>query len=125
MGALLIPVIVIIVLTAIVLVAGRKWASREQAISDDLADPTTSTIDYSVPDGQDPVVLLTALNAEGFTATTDPARPQLLHVSCRTGLARERAHARSVIASVHQTAVESGTDSEAEFDVGHVRFTDE
>lgn len=120
MGALLIPVIAVVVVVAIVWVAGRRWAVGRQRVSHELSATATPTIDYQAPEGQDPVVLTTALSAEGFTATTDPANPQLVHVSCPAGPDRDRAHVRSVIASVRTTAIDAGVP----FDVGDVRFTD-
>lgn len=121
MGAILIPVIAVIAVVAIAWMAAHRWAAGRRQVSDDLAAPATSTIDYLVPAMQDPAVLITALDAEGFTATTDPAQTHLVHVACPAGPDRERAHIRSVIASVHTTAIDSG----APFDAEAVRFVDE
>jgi hypothetical protein len=103
-----------------VVVAGR-WAARRQRTGDELAAPSTATIDYLVPDVQDPAVIVAALHAEGFTATTDPGQTRLVHVSCPAGANRDRAHIRSVIASVHTTSIDAG----APLDPEGVRFTDE
>jgi hypothetical protein len=121
MGAILIPVIAVIVVVAIFWIVGQRWAVGRKRVSDDLAAPATDTVDYLVPSVQDPAVILAALEAEGFTATTDPAQTHLIHVSCPAGRERDRAHIRSVIASVHTTAIDSGAPFEAE----NVRFSDE
>jgi hypothetical protein len=121
MGALLIPIIAVAVIVVFAFVAGRRWLGQRQRVADDLAAPSTATIDYRVPPGQDPVVLLTALSAEGFTATTSPADATLIRVACPAGPDRYRAQVRAVIASVDTTAIDSG----ATFDVEDVRFTDE
>jgi hypothetical protein len=121
MGALLIPMIVVVLIVVLVFVAGRRWLGQRQRVADDLAAPSTATLDYRVPPGQDPVVLLAALGAEGFTATTSPDDATLIRVACPAGPDRYRARLRAVIASVHTTAIDSG----ASFDVEDVRFTDE
>jgi FtsZ-interacting cell division protein ZipA len=121
MSSALVPILVGVVVVVIALVVAGRWASRRQRTDDELAAPSTATIDYVVPDVQDPAVVVAALHAEGFTASTDPAQTRLVHVSCPAGPDRERAHVRSVIASVHTTVIDAG----APFDPEQVRFTDE
>jgi hypothetical protein len=121
MSSALVPVLAVVVVVVIALVVAGRWASRRQRIDDELAAPSTATIDYLVPDVQDPAVVVAALQAEGFTATVDPVRTRLVHVSCPAGPDGDRAHIRSVIASVHTTSIDAG----APFDAGGVRFIDE
>jgi hypothetical protein len=78
-------------------------------------------LDYVVPAGQDPAVVLAALAAEGYDATTDPGQANLVHTRCPSGPERERARVRATIQSVHTTAIDAG----APFDPGPVRFQDE
>lgn len=121
MGALLVPLLILVVVLVVVGVGVRSWAARRDAAAEELARPATSTLDYLVPPGQDPVVLLTALTTEGFAATADPHRADLVHISCPAGPDRDRARARATIASVHRTGIDSG----APMDPGTVRFLDE
>lgn len=121
MGALLVPIIVAAVVAVVVLVGVRRWASGHSRQADELAEPGEPTLDYLVPEGQDPVVLLTALSADGYTATTDPTNANLIHIACPSGRDRERARARATIQSVHTTAIDHG----APFDPDQVRFVDE
>ena len=86
-----------------------------------LAADAEPTLDYRVPDGQDPTTVVVALGRDGFQATADPRDTQLVHVACPAGPDRERARVRAVIASVHTTGIDSG----APFVPGDVRFDDE
>jgi hypothetical protein len=121
MAAPLVPIIVVLILLAVVVVGVAAWASRRQRVSDELASTAAPTLDYLVPPGQDPVILTTALDAEGYTVTTDPRNALLVHVSCPAGPDRDRARVRAVISSVHTTALDAGQRME----IGEVRFTDE
>jgi hypothetical protein len=121
MGALLVPLVILVVLAVVVAVGVRSWSRRHAAVADDLAATSTPTLDYLVPPGQDPVVLLTALSAEGYTATADPVQTELVHISCPSGPDRDRAHVRGTIAAVHTTAIDAGAPMEP----GDVRFLDE
>ena len=121
MGALLIPVIALVVVVVAVAVGAGAWSSRRHASAERVASPAHPTLDYRVPPGQDPAVLLAALAQEGFTASVDPRDTHLVRVSSPAGPDRDRAHVRSVIASVRTTGIDSG----APHDPGAVRFTDE
>ncbi|MDF1606244.1 hypothetical protein [Nocardioides sp. YIM 152315] len=121
MGAILVPLIVLAVILVVAVIGIRSWAGRRNAVADDLAERRTPTLDYVVPPGQDPVVLLTALSADGYSATEDPRRTDLVHISCPAGLDRDRARVRATIQAVHTTAVETGAPIES----GPVKFVDE
>lgn len=121
MGALLVPIVILVVLLVLGAVWLRRWGSERQRVTDDLRDPTTPTLDYQVPDGQDPVVLLTALSQEGYECSVDPANTRLVRVSCPAGLDRHRARVRQVIVHAGSTSLEGGPPLEPE----HVRFLDE
>jgi hypothetical protein len=121
MGALLVPLVIIVVLVVLALVAARAWMGRRTEVADELASPESPTLDYVVPAGQDPVVVLTALSADGYVATADPTDVHLIHISCPSGEDRERARVRATIESVHTTAIDDG----APIDSGPVRFVDE
>jgi hypothetical protein len=124
MGILLIIVVLAVVCLAGLGLAGggaRTWAKRWTAVSDELARPDSPTLDYVVPEGQDPPVVLAALSAEGYSAAPDPDNVHLLHISCPAGPDRDRARVRSTIAGVHTTAIDAGVP----LDPGEVRFVDE
>src|SRR6476620_2313186 len=63
-----------------------------------LHEPTTETLVYDVPNGQDPVRVTVALARAGFTAVEDTAVGgcQVL-VECPHGLDDDRARVRAVI----------------------------
>ena len=124
--SLLIPAVLLAAVLAfgIVLLGGlgtRSWLGRQTARAEEHRDPSVPTLDYRVPAGQDPVVLLTALSAEGYAATPDPREPDLVHISTPAGPDHDRARVRATIASVRGTAL----DAPAAMDPVEVRFTDE
>jgi hypothetical protein len=121
MSSAILPIIIVIALVVLAYLGMRSFGRRARTESDALAHPRTPTLDYRVPDQQDPAVVSAALRAEGFTSTSDPSDARLLHVDCPSGVDRARAHVRSVIASVRTTTVDAGQP----FDPGEVRFADE
>jgi hypothetical protein len=121
MGAILVPIVLVVAVLVVLGLGVRTFATQRRAVADELAQERVPTLDYVVPPGQDPVVLLTALSAEGYAATADPRRADLLHISTPAGPDRDRAHVRATIASAHDTAL----DTPVTMDPGEVRFTDE
>jgi hypothetical protein len=121
MGAFLIPVIVIVVVVLVLALGARTWMAQHTRRADELARPDSSTLDYVVPTGQDPVVVLNVLSAQGFEATTDPGDTHFLHISCPAGPERDRAQVRAIIETADRTSIDSG----APVDPGAVRFVDE
>jgi hypothetical protein len=115
------PVIVVIVLAVLGFVGVRAWVFARQRQTDEIVGPGIPSLEYVVPDGQDPVVVLTALSADGYTATTDPAAPNLVHIACPAGLDRERPRVRATIQHAGVTAVDTGVP----FEPDQVRFVDE
>lgn len=79
---------------------------------------TGTTLDYRAPEGQDRVVVITALGQAGYDVHPDETDHQLVHVSCPDD-ARERV--RDVIGSVHTSALDTGVP----VDPGTIRFADE
>ena len=78
------------------------------------------SLDYFVPEGQDPAVVLTALSAAGYSASVDPGDVHLVHVEYPSG-PDERERVRGTIESVRTTAIDSGSS----LDPRPVRFVDE
>jgi hypothetical protein len=85
-----------------------------------LERPETETLEYAVPPGQDPVVVMSALGSGGFTTRMDSSG-EVLHIHCPDGREQARARARTVISEADESAIEHGRP------VGHdrVRFLDE
>ena len=116
MAVSLIPVIVLLIVAAIG-VAGVVYLTRRQrAQAEEVTSPQTDTLRYRVPQGQDPVAVITALQRAGHDAVADGDD---VVVTCRGGGASEREQVRSVI---------EGAAVNVESDVvpgNRVRFADE
>ncbi|HET6168095.1 MAG TPA: hypothetical protein VFE07_14785 [Marmoricola sp.] len=114
-------VIGVVALIWIVLYVVREQVAHRQRIDEALHSDNVPTLEYVVPTGQDPTVILAALERAGFTATSDPHHAnQRVLIACPEGLDRQRAHVRSVIESASVTAPQDGVPIEAD-----VQFVDE
>lgn len=114
-------VLVLLVLAGAAMYVLRQHVRERQHVDEVLEDHRTPTLEYAVPTGQDPAVLLAALHRAGYTATVDPSGAhQIVTVACPAGVEREREPVRSVIESANVTAPDDG----APLDVV-VRFLDE
>jgi hypothetical protein len=121
LGVLIATVLAFVAILWIVLYVVREQVSRRAQVADALHAPETPTLEYAVPTGQDPTVIVAALERAGYTATADPNHAhQRLMVACPDGLQSERERVRSVIESASVTAPQDGIPVEAE-----VRFRDE
>jgi hypothetical protein len=124
---LAVPLIVLVIIAAFVLwgvfaYVGQQSKRREE-IKDAVADPASPTLRYHVPEGQDPAVLLTALERDGWTATTtsDNAGLQDVLVTLPEDSQAERARVRAAITRVRAVNMEG--DQAAS--LPPVRFADE
>lgn len=121
LGVLILTVLVIVALAGIVLYVVREQVAERERVARELHDDRTPTLEYFVPTGQDPVVILTALERADYRATVDPNHAhQLVLVACPGGVERHRAKVRSVIESASVTTPQDGIPLEPE-----VRFRDE
>jgi|SRR5215217_1229512 len=121
MAIWMVVLVALLALGALALRQLRASSIEREVIDHELHDERTPTLEYAVPTGQDPVVVLAALERAGYTAVVDPhGAHQVLIVACRGGVERERAHVRSVIESAgvvrHEQIVPVPVD---------VRFRDE
>lgn len=92
-----------------------------ERVEAELHDGATPTLKYVVPTGEDPVVVLAALQRAGYTAGVDShSAHQVVVVKCPDGQDRARAQVRAVIESAGVTAPKVDTRRHAE-----VRFSDE
>ncbi|MFI2708195.1 hypothetical protein ACH5WX_11690, partial [Nocardioides sp. CER28] len=98
MSAVLVAAIVVIIPMVVIVAAVSALRRRDAAVKAEAFSPTTDTLCYHVPEGQDPAAVIAALETEGYAATLSPA--PAIHdvlIPCRSGADRERAHVRSVI----------------------------
>jgi hypothetical protein len=108
-------------ITLYVLRQQTGFVRRHQRIDEELHSPDTPTLVYEVPVGQDPTVILAALERAGYTATSDATHPrQTVLIACPGGIEGERARVRSVIESASVTAPDDGVPLATD-----VRFRDE
>ena len=118
MTIVLIPILIVAAVAVIGVLALRAWGRRRTAVDDELAGDT-QTLDYLVPQGQDPAVLISALKGDGYQAAPDPGRTNLLHIACPSGLDRERPRVRATLEAARLSGPGTGTSPEP------VRFVDE
>lgn len=115
--------VVVVVAVLVGLATGRLGSTlrRSRERQEHLESARTPTLEYAVPAGQDPAVVLSALRQAGFVAATDSTTSgRHVLIECPGGVDRERARVRSVIESANVTAPDDGAPLDIE-----VRFTDE
>jgi hypothetical protein len=121
LGILIATVLAVAALVWIVLYVVREQLKEREQVDKELHGDETPTLEYAVPEGQDPAVVLAALERAGYTATVDPNGPhQVVLIACPAGVDRDRAHVRSVIESGSVTAPQDGVPMQVD-----VRFRDE
>lgn len=112
---LLVALIAVLVVGAVGL---RSWGMAEARTEARLRSPTTHTISYVVPRGQDPAILMAALAGAGFTTVVDNSAPaERILVACAE---TDRDRVREVLEHVDRTGFDG-----AEMHVAHVTFDDE
>ena len=98
----------LVALGAAVLYMLREQSLARERVEEELHDAHTPTLEYSVPTGQDPAVILAALERAGYTAGVDAhGTHQVVMVKVPDGPDRSRATVRSVIESAHVAPEES------------------
>ena len=99
-----------------------RSALREVEKTDErLHSPGAQTLNYIVPEGQDPTILVTALHHAGYEVVADPAGgEQRLLIGCPGGREADRAAIRAVIEHVQTTGIDG-----VGLRVDHARFEDE
>ena len=111
MAILLIGTLLLVVLVGVALaVAVKRWADERAIRVDQLALSPFETLEYVVPPGQDPALVLAALEGAGYQTAPDPAAgSRLIHIECRFGRDHERARVREVIESSAVATIDDGT----------------
>ncbi len=124
MGIVVAAILAVLAIAVIAYIAVIVLGARASAAADggEPADaPHTEVLRYDVPDGQDPVVVVSALRKAGYDPATDLVEGSTtVVVPCPSGADRERARVREVIAGASETTLEG-----PEFDPGRVTFEDE
>ena len=113
----------VLALALIVLYVARQQTGlihRHQEV-DRALHSDVPTLAYEVPLGQDPAVILAALNEAGYDSTSDGTHPrQTVLIGCPGGIEGEREQVRAIIASANVTTPQDGVPLETD-----VRFLDE
>ena len=111
MAILLIGTLLLVVLVGVALaVALKRWADERAIRDDSLALSPFETLEYIVPPGQDPAMILETLETAGYPAALDPAAAsRLIHIECRFGRDHDRARVREVIESGAVATIDDGT----------------
>ena len=126
MGAVFVPVILVLIVVALVVVAIRAFSRREVEHSDQLQADHRYSVRYQVPPGQDPAVLLHHLESEGFDVSPDsgpgPSSPIII-IGSRDATAVDREAVRATIGELDETNINPAES--ASVDRGPVRFLDE
>lgn len=120
MGFMLIGV-VLLAAAGWFLFRASRWAAARSEVDAHLAEPAVKTLDYVVPEGQDPAVVVAALQKNGLEVAPDIGARQLVHVACASDREAERERVRSIIQSIETSALEDGVPVDAVV----VRFEDE
>lgn len=115
MGAVLVPLVIIILVLVALWLAGRTLTRGHEATAGHLHQPEVETLRWVVPDGQDAAPVLAALSMEGFEAVHEG---NTVLVGCPDGTEEDRWRVRQII---------ENADVTLEGDPGRraVRFSDE
>jgi hypothetical protein len=125
MGAVLVPVLLVLIVLVIGAIAVKRFTRAEIDHSDRLQADERPTLRYRIPAGQDPALVLAGLRRAGYDASADsePGPSSPIVIIGATGGAPDREAVRRALADIDGTNVvpeESGT-----VDRTRVRFEDE
>lgn len=120
MGAIVAPLLVVLVLLLLGVVAVRAMDRNRMVGEDHARRPGAETLRYHVPDGQDPVGVIAALHHVGFDAVEDrDSGFRDVLIPCPAGKSHDRERARAVI---EQVPADPGRGPQ---EPARVRFADE
>jgi hypothetical protein len=121
MSAVLVPLLLVVLVLVIGAVAVVRMSRRTQEREDRAKSGETDALRYRVPEGQDPVAVMTALRGDGFEPVQDTATAgRDVLIPCPAGKDRERARVRAIIEHVAPLNLEGDPA-----DTPPVRFADE
>ena len=115
----------IVALALIVLYVVRQQTGlvrRHNEVHRELESDGTPTLEYDVPTGEDPVVILAALEQAGCTASVEPHHPHQRVLIAYTG---DREAAKARIRPVIESAGVTAPSDHPPIHTRAVRFTDE
>ena len=117
-AAIILLVIVVIVVSVGVNLYLRSWVATEAESEAHMHDPRTHTVDYAVPNGVDPVVVMRELSRSGFkTAIERVGDVECMRIECE---ADQRDEVRALIEGAHMNAYDGTV-----LKLGDVVFEDE
>jgi hypothetical protein len=126
MGAVLVPVLLLLVVLALAAYALKRFGRREIQHSDRLQNADRPTLRYEVPAGQDPAAVLTELRRAGYDASADsepgPSSPVVI-IGTTTGDVPDREQLRATLDRIDVVNVDPEVD--VPMDRPPVRFMDE
>lgn len=125
MGAVFVPVILLIVAIVAVAIAIRQFGRRELRHSDRLQRADRATLRYEVPPGLDPAVVLVGLRRAGYDASADsePGPSSPVVIIGAPGGDPDREAVRRTLTDLDGTNVVPGESGEVQR--SRVRFLDE
>jgi hypothetical protein len=117
----MVGLVALVAIVALAMYLLRDESLNRERVEAELHDPGTPKLEYVVPTGEDPTIVLAALERAGYTAGVDSrGAHQVVLVACPDGLDRHRAQVRSIIAGADVTTLEDGGPVDVD-----VRFRDE
>lgn len=120
MGAIVAPLLVIVVLLVLGLVAVRAMDRNRMVGEDEAKRSDAETLRYHVPEGQDPVGVIAALHHVGLDAFEDrDSGFRDVLIPCPAGKSHDRERARAAIGQV------SAEPGRGPHEPAPVRFADE
>lgn len=125
MGAVLVPVILVLILVVLAAIAVKGFSRAEVRHSDRLQNADRPTLRYEVPRGQDPAAVLAGLHQAGYEASPDsePGPSSPIVIIGDTGGAPDREAVRRTLSDLDGTNIvpeESGQVHRS-----RVKFVDE
>jgi len=126
MGAVLVPVILVVIVAVLAFVAVKAFSRREVEHSDQLQAAHRYSVRYQVPPGQDPAVVLHRLESEGYDVSPDsepgPSSPILI-IGTQDATILDREAVRATLAELDETNI--NPEESGPVDRHAVKFVDE
>lgn len=117
----MVGLVAVIALIALAMRMLKDESLGRERVEAELHDASTPTLEYVVPTGEDPVVVVAALERAGYTVGVDSSGShQVVLVKCPDSPDQSRAKVREVIANAGVTTPKVETRPRA-----GVRFSDE
>jgi hypothetical protein len=125
MGAVLVPLIFLVIVIIAVAIAIKQFGQREVQHSDRLQYADRPTLRYAIPPGQDPATVLAGLRRAGYDASADsePGPSSPIVIIGATGAEPDREDVRRTLTDLDGTNIVPGESGEVQR--SRVRFLDE